>query len=92
MNPDYIFLELLNIVALREKAATGEWCWVQKIVARVTVDHRLWGCANERQGSKNLSIGSPLSIDLGTSGYLMIFTLPTSTYMCEHVALFIVCR
>ena len=26
------------------------------------------------------------------SGYLMIFSLPTSTYTCEHVALFIVCK
>ena len=26
------------------------------------------------------------------SGYLMIFTLSISTYMCEHVAFFIVCK
>ena len=66
MNPDYIFLELLNIVAFREKAATDEWCWVQKIVAWVTVDHRLWGCRQRAAGFKKLSIGSPLSIDSGT--------------------------
>ena len=57
MNPDYIFLELLNIVALREKAATDEWYWVQKLSRGSLSTIDCGAAANERQGSKNCRLG-----------------------------------